>query len=738
MISYLFPPIGGGGVLRMTKFAKYLPSFGWETFVLTVKKGFYPIEDRSLLDELPKKIKINRIGYLEPGFWFKASRWRSLLAYFLYPFFFLPDNQILWFLPALIRGYKLIKKEKIKIIITSASSYSDHLIALVLKKITKVKWVADFRDEWTKSPYIHFPTFFHRISARFLEKQFLKNADLVLTVSEGLETSYQHILGNKDDKFEVVTNGYDAADFSNLKAKYKRNEIFTIVHTGSLYSSRRADLFLEALADLNLKKVKVEFIGEKIRLPHCQVLGRLIQADVLLLVLSPQDGPAVLTGKIFEYLAARRPILAVAPPNSGAAQLVKKLNVGEVADPLDKNEISQKILKLYHLWQKKRLAIPQIDLEPFERKNLTGRLSDLLEELTEQRRIKLCLIGNILSPQNQNLVEFFKKKSYEIHFISSTPGTIGGIKSYWLGKKSFTPWYFLRSLLAVRRLCREISPDIIHGQDLVFAGIWAYLSGVRPLVVTPWGSDVMNYNQFIGSERYLIKKTLEAADLVTISSQALKDKVCQIATPRAIETVHFGVDLKLFQAKKIESQNPRVIYCPRSIAPIYNTDVLIEAFARIAKKNLKLVLTTQNTDEPYLIEVEKKVIKYNLLDQVQFLPSLKFDQIPRLYNLAEVVVTLTSSDGCSVSFLESMASAKKIVATNLPYIKEWFTGDNLWLVGIRDIEATSKALLAALKFPSKRWQPIGQRNRELVAQRAEIKTNFEKLNELYQSLLINM
>lgn len=742
IISYFFPPIGGGGVLRVTKFVKYLPEFGWEPLILTVKQGFYPVKDESLLKELPAKTRIERVSYFEPGLWFNSSRWKSFLAFFIYRFIMIPDNQILWFLPALIRGYKLIKKEKVKIVFTSASSYSDHLIGLILKKITGVKWMADFRDEWTISPYVHFPTVFHRFFARFLEKRFLKNADLVLTVSPGLNDSYQKIFGRKDSKFRVLANGFDQADFRNLQNKYRRRDVFNIVHTGSLYGSRRADLFLEALKELNLEKVKTEFIGEKFRLPHHQVIERLLQADILLLILSPQDSQAVLTGKIFEYLAARRPILALAPQNSGAARLINKLKIGEVVDPRDKKEIKRKIYHFYRLWQANKLSVPKINLDPYERKKLTGTLSTFLDELSKPKKIKLCLLGNIRSPQNQSLVNFFKKKNYEIHFISTTPGEIPGIKSYYLGKSNFTPWYFLKSVWLVRRLTEKISPDIIHGEDLVFAGIWAYLSGIRPLVVTPWGSDVMNYQKFVKFERYLIKKTLENANLVTISSSALKDKVYQIAEPKRVEMVHFGVNLQLFKKdtagnlrERFNLAKSHIIYCPRSIAPIYNTDILIEAFAKIARKNLKLLLTVQNADEPYLIEIEKKIIKLNLLDQVQFLPSLRFEEIPKLYNLADIIVTLTSSDGCSVSFLEAMALKKKIVATDLPYLKDWFKGRNLWLVPIRDAQATAKAFETALKFPAKKWRPIGEYNRQLITEQAEINSNFEKLDQLYRSLL---
>src|SRR3990172_12830612 len=100
IISYFFPPLGGGGVIRTLKFAKYLPFFGWKVFVVTVKKGFYKYQDPLLLKEIPAEVQIDRVNYFEPAFWFQSKKWRSFLAYVLYPFFLIPDSQIFLLLPA--------------------------------------------------------------------------------------------------------------------------------------------------------------------------------------------------------------------------------------------------------------------------------------------------------------------------------------------------------------------------------------------------------------------------------------------------------------------------------------------------------------------------------------------------------------------------------------------------------------------------------------------------------------
>lgn len=735
-IAYFLPPLGGTGVIRITKFVKYLPTFGWRPYVLTVEKGFYPIEDRDLLSDIPKEAKITRVKYFEPGFLFKSKLWRMFLSYVIYPWLLIPDNQILWFFPALWSGYKQIKQHKIKIIFTSASSYTDHLVALVLKKITHVKWVADFRDQWTDGPYCRFPTFGHKKICQFLEKKILANADYVTTVSEGLTDSYRKKLVSQPSKFITVTNGFDEDDFRNLKPQTKGGKKLKIIYSGTFYGSRRLDVFLKVLSELNLKDINLEIIGDKNRLPYKKMIEKLIKADVLLLILGPSDGPAILTGKIFEYLATRKPILALAPADSGAAKLVKKLKVGEVCDPSDEEEIKTKILKIYQKWLENKLKISPAKLENYSRKNLTKKLSKIFKKISQNSaKIRLCLIGNVQSAQNQNLCQYFVRLGYEVHFISTKKGSLAGVRVHHLGRPQWTPLYFVKSALRIKWFLKQIKPDILHGQDLVFGGIWAYLSGFHPYVVTPWGSDVMNYERFIAPEKYLIKKTLEQADLVTVSSMALQQQAEEIGLAKnTSRIIHFGIDLDVF--KKSVSKQSKIIFCPRAIGPIYNTDILIKSFVEVAKidKKVKLALLNNVADLNFYRQIKNLITRYDLTARVIFWPKTPNNKMSNYYNKAEVIVTLSSSDGCSVSFLEAMAMEKKIVVTDLPYLKEWKMNGNIWTVPLKDYQTTAETIVRALEFPVSHWQKIGKFNRQLVAEKAELKSNFDKLDKLYKDI----
>jgi glycosyltransferase involved in cell wall biosynthesis len=203
--------------------------------------------------------------------------------------------------------------------------------------------------------------------------------------------------------------------------------------------------------------------------------------------------------------------------------------------------------------------------------------------------------------------------------------------------------------------------------------------------------------------------------------------------------VHFGVDPNQFYPKTVFNLRQKylrrkVIFCPRTIAPIYNTDILIEAFLKIQNTiPSHLILLGKNADEKYLIQIEKRLIQANLLDKVTILPGLSPSQMNNYFNLADVIVSLASSDGCPNSFLESLAVGAKIVVTNLPFTHEW-PGTKFWRVPVRNVLVTVKTLKVVLKYPQNRWQKPSKKNRELVLKNANAFSHAQKLYNLYESL----
>jgi len=416
IIAYYFPPMGMGGVQRAFKFAKYLPSFGWQPIVLTVKEVNYFAKDHTLLEELPSDTKIIRTGSLDPlrvshllrkGKSLKGETYTTKKARFQSWMFF-PDNKIGWIPFALSKGLKICKREKIDLIFSTSPPPSAHLAGYLLKKLTGKAWVADFRDLWIGFQYENYPTFLHRKLKENLEKSIIVNADAIITVSPGMSQRIRQF-NLQAKKVQTITNGFDQEDF---KTDYVKTEnVFTILHSGTFSLDHNPIPFLIALENL-LKRNAID--SEKIKFVHCglslgidlekliekrrlrriffplgylshsQTIKQLKGADLLLLTTAshPQAEFAT-TGKLFEYLAAKKPILAIVPKESFAARIVQLTESGTVIAPQEIGKIEEVILSHYRRYYENKIDF-QTDEEAisqFERKHLASKLVSLFNQV---------------------------------------------------------------------------------------------------------------------------------------------------------------------------------------------------------------------------------------------------------------------------------------------------------------------------------------------------------------------
>jgi len=408
IIAYHYPPLGGGGVFRTLKFTKYLPQFGFKPFVLTVRNAMYRVKDPSLLKEVPPEVRIFRTLSLEH---------RLLLGPFwklrINPkWIFIPDMNIGWLPFAVRRGEKIIEEENIDVIYATAPAYTSLLIGYLLKKKTGKPLVVDFRDPWTQNVFMKFPSKLHKKIDEKMEKTVLKLADYIIMAAEPATLSmidkYPFIKG----KCTTITNGFDVEDFKDLK-KEGSTEKFTIAHIGSLYALLTPKYFLTALQQLIAEKeelrscVQVLFVGHSGKetedlvdkfglhdviklvgyLPHKECLGFMVNSDVLLLIITIKGdyGKWMFTGRLFEYLGARRPILALAPLDGVAADLVRSAKAGIVVHPDDVDSIKRTILKLFQKWKRGNLGTIESKIVEYDRKVLTERLVRIFESLINEK-----------------------------------------------------------------------------------------------------------------------------------------------------------------------------------------------------------------------------------------------------------------------------------------------------------------------------------------------------------------
>jgi glycosyltransferase involved in cell wall biosynthesis len=261
--------------------------------------------------------------------------------------------------------------------------------------------------------FIKYPTRLHKKIEEKMEKFVLRTADYIITATEPMSLKliekYPFIKG----KCATITNGFDSEDFEGL-TKNTRREKFTIAFTGSLYGLRTSKHFLIALKELigedgEIKsKIQVVFAGfpnkqttdfvNKLGLqgvikflgyvPHQESLKLMVDSDCLLLIIAPEE-PYSYTGKLFEYLGAKRPILALIPPQGIAGNLIRSTKAGIIISPKDVNSIKQAIFKLFQDWKRGGLGTIQSDVSGYDRKVLTKKLAKVFEQVLKKASILL-------------------------------------------------------------------------------------------------------------------------------------------------------------------------------------------------------------------------------------------------------------------------------------------------------------------------------------------------------------
>ncbi|QNM85924.1 glycosyltransferase family 4 protein [Polaribacter pectinis] len=415
IITYYWPPAGGSGVQRWLKFVKYLQDFGIEPIVYTVDSANYPKEDNSLLNEVPKNVKVLKQPIWEPTdllFWKKKNASKDGISNvskggflsFIRGNFFIPDPKIFWVKPSVKYLQKYISENKIDTIISTGPPHSMHLIAEKLHQKNNLKWIADFRDPWTSLYYNE--DFKLGNSAKKknkkLETAVLKNADCVITVSNSLKKEFNKIAKN----VEVITNGFDDEVLKSNKVNL--DDKFTISYIGLLPKQSNPKILFRVLEKLCRKNselkndLQLNFIGDisdevkheidKANLikntnfvgyvSHKKAIEYQQKAQVLLLLIPDvKNNKGILTGKLFEYLTAKRPILAIGPEDGDLQEILKNTNSGFVIDYNDEEKLTLEIELLYERYKFGLLEVASKNTNQYHRKELTNQLSKIIKNL---------------------------------------------------------------------------------------------------------------------------------------------------------------------------------------------------------------------------------------------------------------------------------------------------------------------------------------------------------------------
>jgi len=427
IITYYWPPAGSSGVQRWVKFVKYLREYGWEPVVYTANNPEVASLDESLSKEIPNGVEVIRRNVPEPyglykfftgnrgkkiGVGFTSSTKKSgfinRLAIWVRGNFFIPDARMFWIRPSTRFLKDYLKTNPVDIIITSGPPHSLHLIGLNLKKKLNIPWIADFRDPWTSIYFykdLKLTRFADRIN-RKLELKVLRSSDLNVVVSKSM---YEEFKQKGIDKIEIVSNGFDHSEY-DFSASIDDN-FFSIVHVGTIPPSSNSNAFWKALSRMAQenpefdKKLKIIFVGdvdssvinslkeynllEKTQLvgykPHSEIPKFQKSAQVLL-VMAPSTSKEILTGKIFEYLAANRPVIAIGPIEGDLDNLLSETRAGMMLPSNSEPEIFEGLKWFWEGYNSGWSSFNPQNINQYSRKELTRRMSELMNMVVIEKQ----------------------------------------------------------------------------------------------------------------------------------------------------------------------------------------------------------------------------------------------------------------------------------------------------------------------------------------------------------------
>jgi glycosyltransferase involved in cell wall biosynthesis len=410
LVTMYFPPAGGGGVARPLKLATHLPELGIETHVLAPDDPKWVARDDEL--DIPADAHVHRARYVGPRGRLPAEELHGLSgadralrqATLFSRRLLMPDEFVSWGLTAIPAARRIVREEGIDIVVTTSPPASVNLIGAAVKQATGVPWVADLRDSVAANPDRRVDRLSVRVKERgqaLVARLVAKHADAVVTVSDAISLEMRDLGA---ERVETIPNGCDFDDFEGLE--YRRGDRFRITHTGSFFGHRDPRTFLTALAEADgdvvarfvggLRSADQEFaaslgLGDRVEvIPHVprrSALELQRDSDALLLLLPDAGGRGrtVPSGKIYEYLAAERPILAAVPPDGVAAELVRRADAGIVVAPDDVAALRAAISGLHARWAAGALEggglTPELR-ERLSRRTRSGEFAELLGSLT--------------------------------------------------------------------------------------------------------------------------------------------------------------------------------------------------------------------------------------------------------------------------------------------------------------------------------------------------------------------
>ena len=382
VLAYYFPPLGGSGVQRVASLVRHLPVLGWQPTVIAARPSSYLAFDTGLADDVAAAgVTVVRTASLDPtragvapttpgG---RRSGWLAALTRWA----FVPDNKVGWTPFALRAADAAHREAPFDVVMASAPPYTSLLLAARLARRWARPLVLDLRDDWVDNPRHVYPTALHRRLHERLERIAFARASAILTISDAMRDNVVRRHPGLAARVHVVPQGFEPEDIAPIADPEPTSDTpFRIVYAGMFYDVQRPDTFLDGLAAFvasnPLVPVVADFYGhvpptmaarvdalglqDRVRvhgyIPHHELMPRLADASVLWMTIGHRPGAAsISTGKLYEYVGTRRPILGLVPVDGTAADTLRAYGRGWVVDPDDSAGVATALGELHARWR---------------------------------------------------------------------------------------------------------------------------------------------------------------------------------------------------------------------------------------------------------------------------------------------------------------------------------------------------------------------------------------------------
>jgi L-malate glycosyltransferase len=358
--------------------------------------------------------------------------------------------------------------------------------------------------------------------------------------------------------------------------------------------------------------------------------------------------------------------------------------------------------------------------------------------------MRICFLANGSTTHTYNWIQYFAKKGHQVHLISLEGYKfepheniiVHPVKAVFSRKNFF---YYLTLSFRIRKILRTINPDILHAHYLTDYGLLGYLTHFPRFVITCWGSDILLEPKFFLMKRILVKPILNSAKLVTVDSVTVRDECLKYCNDsEKTKVILWGVDLTTFHEKTggKREQAKITILSTRFFDSKYNIDTIVQSIPYVKEKfpDVKYVLKSINSN-PGLQRIADDLKVSGFIEFV--CKKMGDEDLSELHHAADIFISVPSSDSSSISLLEAMACGLPVIVSDIPANHEWVTdGWNGLIVPDRNPEKLAEAILQLIEKPDLR-RLYGERNAQIIRERADREKHMAHMEDLYKQLLEN-